>query len=388
MKKLLLLALVLASCSKEEIIQPKEEYKPNKDYSLSSYELQQSDVKIDLMQLRSRYGTNNPWNILAVTYLDINGDGNDDIFMNSSYGLNERTNGEIYIYKNGDYVKDNSYFQTTPPSLIHPRKAITGDFNNDKMPDIFITGHGYDQAPFTGEYTELLLSNANKKYDLVKFENIIGFFHGTSSADIDNDKDLDIFVMGKFNSYFLINDGKGNFTYNTTKINNNELSGQYTCELLDVNKDGYFDIVMGGHEFDYNNNTKIYWGDNTATFTTYTIIPRVTSYGVVTDIDMYDLDGNNTNELVITRSGGHDQYIHFYNGWYIQVVKINNEVPTDVTNDYIENNSIDYNNPNPWIIWVRFQDYDKNGKVDLFSTICGQQGFVRWELQNKKLVRI
>jgi hypothetical protein len=48
---------------------------------------------------------------------------------------------------------------------------------------------------------------------------------------------------------------------------------------------------------------------------------------------------------------------------------------------------MDYTSPTSWISWMRFDDYDKNGKIDFFSTKCGGADFVRWELQNKKLVK-
>ena len=115
-----------------------------------------------------------------------------------------------------------------------------GDYNNDGKPDIFITGHGWDQNPFPGEYDQLLLSE-NGKYKLVEFKDKIGFYHGACSGDIDKDGDLDIFVLGGSaffnsgnNSYFLINDGKGNFTYSTKEIDVNKLGGQYHCELFDI----------------------------------------------------------------------------------------------------------------------------------------------------------
>ena len=147
---------------------------------------------------------------------------------------------------------------------------------------------------------------------------------------------------------------------------------------------------MGGHEFEYGNDTKIYWGDNTATFTKYTIIPRVTSYGVITDIDMFDLDGDSANELVITRGGGHDNYIHFYNGWYIQVITLKNKIATDASTTFIENNKYLPAVPDnqQWIPWLRVGDVDNNGKPDLFSVRCSPIQAVRWELQNKKLIRI
>lgn len=365
-----------------------------KNYLRPSYELQISDVHIDLMQLRAtKEGINSGWNILAVSFLDINGDGNDDIFYNSSYGQNVRTPGKIFMYKNGDYVLDDSYF-TTPPSLIHPRKSIVGDFNNDKMPDIFIAAHGDDRPPFTGEYTELLLSNNNKKYDLVKFTEREDFYHGTCSGDIDKDGDLDIFVLGRLDSYFLINDGKGNFTYSLSQINKRELIEQYQCELIDIDKDGYLDLIMGGHEFMSGNSTRIYWGNSTYSYasTNMTQIPSLLNWGVITDLDVYDLDNDGINELLISRTGGrpNDFTTYFYSGWQIQVFKLSNRVVADMTSSFIDNNIYIQTIPNnqEWIPWIGFNDYDKNGKVDFYSTKCSNLNRVRWELQNKKLVRM
>jgi hypothetical protein len=364
-----------------------------KNYLQTSYELQQSDVNIDIMKLRAtKEGINSGWNILAVAFLDINADGNDDIFYNAAYGDTTRTPGKIFIYKNGDYILDNSYF-TTPPSLVAARKAIVGDYNNDKMPDIFIAATGYDVAPFSGEYNELLLSNSNKKYDLVKFTARSSFYHGASSGDIDKDGDLDIFVVGKPDSYFLINDGKGNFTYSTTQLDISTLVDQFTCELIDIDKDGYLDLIMGGNEFILNNTTRIYWGNSSFKYTSsnMTNIPTVLNWGVITDFDVYDLDNDGINEIVVTRSGGRiNDFIYYYSGWYIQISKLNNRVTTDATATFIENNI--YNQTKidnqEWIPWMRFGDFDKNGKVDFYSTKCTNLNIVRWELQNKKLVRI
>jgi hypothetical protein len=359
-----------------------------KNYKLSSYELQTGDVFVDINKVRRDNGrTGNGWPTFAISYLDINGDGNDDIYLHPVTGENKRTDGELYLYKNGNYVLDNSYFNEVP-SVIHARKSIVGDFNNDKRPDIFISAHGYDQDPWPGEYTQMLLSNPNGKYTLKSFSDKIGFYHSASSADIDNDGDLDIFVLNKMFSYFLINDGVGNFTYSTTQIDVFDIHEEYTCELIDINKDGYVDLIMGGHEFDAKNTTRIYWGNSSFKYTERSDIPKVNEYGVITDIDVYDLDGDGINELTINRAGGNGYNQYFYDGWYIQILKMNGKQFTDVTSQFIENNSIGHIGRYNWLIWVRFQDYDKNGKMDLFSTICGEYGFVRWELRDKKLVRV
>jgi hypothetical protein len=388
----------------------KPTYKTNfKNYLQTSYELQKSNINIDLVALRKENGQKSG-SILAIAYLDINGDGFDDIFINALYGTSstEKSFGEIYIFNktNGGYQLDNSFFNTGQvPSSIHPRKALVGDYNNDGKPDIFITGHGWDQNPFPGEYDQLLLSE-NGKYKLVEFKDKIGFYHGACSGDIDKDGDLDILVLGGSNSYFLINDGKGNFTYSTKEIDVNKLGGQYHCELFDIDKDGYLDLILGGHEFNVQDPTfldknkiegtvRIYWGNNSGTydFNSITNMPMVANWGVITDLDFADLDNDNKFELAITRTGGasvNNQINYFYWGWNIQIIKIDNRKVTDITTSAIEQNSslLGYSQGNPWIVWMRFEDFDNNSKIDFFSTKCGGADFVRWELQNGKLIRV
>jgi len=152
-------------------------------------------------------------------------------------------------------------------------------------------------------------------------------------------------------------------------------------------------LIIGGHEFSPPISTQILWGSSVTKFNSSnrTIIPAVDNYGVITDLDIADLDGDGNDEIAITRTGGkliNNQPNYFYNGWFIQIVKLNNKVATDISSNFIELNSKDYSSNNEWITWMRFEDYDNNGKIDFFSTNFGAQSFVRWELQNKKLVRI
>lgn len=398
MKNFILYACLIflsISCSKKDSINPVANFptspsNPSKNYQLPSYELEKSEIKIDLIALRKKNGRNNGF-ILAIAYFDINNDGVDDIFLNPGSGNNDKTEAEMYIFKNGDYVLDNSFF-TRPSSLVHARKALVGDFNKDGKPDVFITGHGYDRPPFPGEHTQLLLSNSSGKYDLKPFDSKVGFYHAATSGDIDKDGDLDIFVLGGNNSYFLINDGKGNFKISTDQIDINKLGGHYHCEFIDIDKDGFLDLIVGGHEMDSDNFTEIFWGNPDLKFSSSnkSQLPEVDNYGVITDLDVFDLDGDGKNEIAVTRTGGkwiNKEMKYFYNGWYIQIIKINNRTASDVTSEFIDKNFVDYVTPTNWITWMRFDDYDKNGKIDFFSTKCGGADFVRWELQNKKLVK-
>lgn len=79
--------------------------------------------------------------------------------------------------------------------MVHPRKALSGDFNGDGRLDIFVAGHGYDHPPFPGESPLLILSTQDGELrDSGDLRGHVGFLHGAASPDIDGDGDLDVFV--------------------------------------------------------------------------------------------------------------------------------------------------------------------------------------------------
>lgn len=371
-----------------------------KNYIKPSIELQSSDINLDIFQMMIANGKYfSPISVSATSFLDINGDGIDDIFIQPVKTSKEQVTGQVYISRNGKYEFDNTFIDSAElPNMYLARKSLVGDFNNDSIPDIFLAGFGPDISPFPGESNTILLSS-NGKYKRKIFSDIIGGFHGACSGDIDKDGDLDIFALSNTKSHFLLNDGKGNFVVSTKEIDITALSDLFTSELFDINKDGYLDLILGGHEFIVSDPTfqspqnilgatRIYWGNSSGKYNSLNVsyLPVSNEYGVVLDFDFADIDNDGNYEIAINRTGGkfvNNTLVNFYIGWSVQIVKFDGTKWVDKSNSLIENNT----GKSKEIVWLRFQDIDANGKLDLFSMKINDVTYVRWEVENGKLVK-
>lgn len=331
--------------------------------SQSSYQLQKTTLHID-----RRYGINgSPCNCFyhAVVYTDLDSDGDIDVFMSGGDGADNRNPVEIHINDGADnFTLDNSVISGSEPGAIHPRKALLGDYNGDGKLDIFVAGHGYDQPPFPGEHPLLFLTTTNGLEYSNVLESYSGFFHAAASADIDNDGDIDIFVGDNTSPFFLINDGNGNFSRNTdrltSEVNNKSL---FTAELIDIDKDGYIDLIAAGHEFE-GMNTVIYWGSSSGTYlsTNKTVLPSVAGQETVLDIDSEDINNDGQKDIVLNRTGGGNN--NFYVGYYIQLLQnIGNRQFTDTTNNILLNSDIN----GTWMDWLRLQDFNNDGHLDIIE---------------------
>jgi hypothetical protein len=140
-------------------------------------------------------------------------------------------------------------------STVHPRDYTVGDFNNDGKSDIFIADHGTDVSPFPGQVNKLFIQNSSGQIvdTPSNIPTIPDFSHNTSSADIDNDGDLDIYVCNIYNQnsvgpYFLINNGSGSFTKVTTNFPTAiaNLSTVYMASrFADIDNDNDKDLILG-----------------------------------------------------------------------------------------------------------------------------------------------
>ena len=308
----------------------------------------------------------------ARVYADFDGDGVLDLFRAiGSWLAIERQPLEMWL-GNGDgtYRRNDRMLVDSTTGGYHPRKAVVADFNGDDKADVIVADHGYDAGPFPGAPLLLYLSTTDGRLEKTKgLEHIIGFHHSVAVGDIDGDGDSDAFIMD-FYSGFLINDGTGNMTLNRTYSPKRFILNQhYTSELIDVDRDGHVDLLVAGHEFS-EGASYVIWGEADPGFadSKANVLPEVTSFGIVVDIDVADFDGDGINDLLLNRAGsapGRD----FYDGMYLQLLKGREDRRTfsDVTESSIDNEELlnNYSDHGTWLEWLLIQDWDFDGDLDI-----------------------
>ena len=170
----------------------------------------------------------------------------------------------------------------------------------------------------------------------------------------------------------MINDGTGSFSFDTSLVDQSLMTSMYNAEMYDVDKDGVLDLIVGGHDhegpfssweepFMYRNMPIVFWGDGkTFNSENYTRFPKTNrwGFGLATDFDFFDIDGNGIEEVIISRTGDGraDNSIRSYRGWDIQILKREGRVFEDATSEFFSDSSIDVNDS--WLVWLDIDEID------------------------------
>jgi len=391
--KLLFLVFVVTSCSKDidEVIEFNPLPTVFRDYNDNSYNLRQTPLWIDHYSIPEQNNNSTHPDGYTKGYdvggaiADFNNDGYYDILF-APVGSDEvETRIPIEIYLNEG---DNETFTIAPTSLISnniglitARKTIIGDFNGDGKPDVFFADHGIHTG-WPGGIPGLLLSN-NDGYNFELTDLPRGFYHTTTSGDIDNDGDLDIYIPALENSNsvmsysFLINDGLGNFVIRNDIDNRDFVS--VTSELYDINNDGFLDLIIG------TGSTRIFYGDGVSFLSKpYIELNEEVGTWEVYDFGFYDLDEDGYDDIIVSFANWQT------NEFKIRIFKQNSDNSfIEKTSDWIENNSGQGHS----LVWIRVQDIDNNGFVDIIENDKGGSNPIgntpeRWEWNGAKFKKI
>ena len=189
-------------------------------------------------------------------------------------------------------VSFNGNSRLAPVGCIHPSQIIPTSLNNDKYTDFVVACHGYDEKPWPGEKSVVVISDGANAYNVKPFSGI-GFYHDGDVADFNDDGNMDILLMNQNKSKkaeVYLNDGDGNFMKSKKYFSHPAIfKGAYGTEVIDINGDGLFDVGVFGHENKESwNQTQtmilINSGTNTFSKKNKMVVPAVKDWGTVMDM--------------------------------------------------------------------------------------------------------
>lgn len=366
---ILIVLLILASSCEYEEYEPyiKDEIKD--ELKLNNYKESWDVIKhypFETLTYSDFNYYSNCWLDNTALLADFDLDGDNDVMIAPDCTDDDQRQPPIKFFKNdkGKFSEWNINIDNNIGIISGTRTTIVGDYNNDKIPDVFFishNGHGYGFG-----VPSILLSNENgfvfKDLDLEK-----KWYSDGTSGDIDNDGDLDI-IFGGNTSGLLLNDGKGNFTLKKDYILNYSINAGL-ASLIDINKDGWLDLFVREYDkhfyilnssgvFDYNSSVEIQ-------MPTFILHDDTSSNSIKINMDLKDrvfLDYDNDGDLdIFTVSIPHNSNdAGFFS--YLQVLKNNGLEFEDVSYEVLDKRKFNY-----YIEWLRVKDLNKNGNIEIFE---------------------
>lgn len=363
-----------------------------KNYLKTSYELSNFDTWFSSTQLYKADGskyTSNPFIDEQSTQLDIDGDGQEDIFYFEGYDMSISPTPNILptiFMNNGTILKQTIW---TGPIIKDPHgtKLIVGDFNNDSFPDIFSTvavDPPFGAFPFLDDNCHLLINSKNGFTSIKEFSDQ-GFWYTGCSGDIDNDGDLDIITFNFHNqangvkSRIMWNDSKANFTIDYNGIGQIPVVDQ--SELVDIDNDGFLDLIINFHPNGNSrtNDFRILWGNGKDFSLTNSTIITLSGGWYLMNVDFIDIDKDGIKEII--PSGKYDSPNGGPGIYFLSLFKSDDKGKsfTNKTSQFIDNNKANR------FYHIRIQDVDNNGLLDIFSG--DKKDNIRWEWNGSKFIK-
>ncbi len=358
-------------------------------YLKTSYELAQPKQWLQAQKLvdltGSRYIKDGVLNVMQTAQLDLNNDGLDDLITYSSYPLDIPTPNPppVIFINNGELLQQVPWTGVTPQNP-HGVKILVGDFNGDKLPDLFSLvdiDQPFGAFPSLKDFNHLLINSPSGFTKAVEFEDMPGYWCAGASGDIDGDGDLDVVMFNfhvqnnKVQSQILWNDGNAIFTFDSRGIGDIPIVD--IAEFRDVNRDGYLDLVIDHIALKSVRTpiVSVMWGDGSGfslSNSTDFILPNDAYVG---DICFADLNADGFDEILI---GGVNDVGVF---WF----RIYQSKDKGATFQDVSYQLIDFNTSTVGFSHLYVTDIDQDGFIDVFSP--NQDDAVHWEWNGTQFIK-
>jgi len=271
-----------------------------------------------------------------------------------------------------------------------------GDYDNDGDDDLYIARH-----KGANNHSHILLKcRANGSFVDVTEEvglPYIGTPHQGMWGDMDNDGDLDLFVICRDESNLLYRNDGGTFTDISAEAGLNAyIRASKAAMVVDVNNDSYVDFYVANIYTD----NELWMNNGDGTFTDETIARGVNDNQIAMGSTTFDYDNDGDQDLYLTHDGN-QEYILFENdgngyftdvgeasgtnyagqGMGVDVADINNDGWMDIYITNLSSNSLFLNNgdktftdvshesmtTDPGMGWgAAFTDIDNDGLRDIY----------------------
>ena len=383
---LLLLLLLIAGCSKEDdVIDPIDPPTPpcEVDYSALQVGINTktchyqpmitpfTDYAKALNVNLPIYGSFSIWSAFG----NFNGNDIPDYVMATGDWENPSGN-EIGI------VMDDKLVIAFPNPQTQTRKVAVEDLNQDGIDDIILFGTGPDIADSPGDETVVIYMYPNGTYKVAEIGLISGYHHngavGALNGGLPDIIEIDAQAFGRdpdgYVKYYSNNGMSELWIQGETNITNHHVARTYISELHDINGDGILDLFLGGHEWEEDwmasSLKPVQWrthillglGNGQFDVNNPILLPIIEDWGVITEFDIYDIDNDQQQEIIISRTKGKkgaqegDWRYNYYDGIMVQILESNG------SSWYESKRLVQESLPSTHILWA-YQTliYDVNG---------------------------
>ena len=198
----------------------------------------------------------------GATMVDINGDGNLDIYICRSADINPQMRRNLLFINNGDLTFSERAGEYGLADTGYSTQAAFFDYDKDGDLDCFIINHSLqkysagvqDNPELRKErnpaFANKLYKNDNGHFTDVSLQagitsNVLTFGLGLAISDFNNDGWSDVYVSNDFNEpdYLFINNRNGTFTESLSKCMDEVSLYSMGSDAADYNNDGATDLI-------------------------------------------------------------------------------------------------------------------------------------------------
>lgn len=268
----------------------------------------------------------------ASFYLDITNDGVKDLIVTTNSANNSENIESCWAYENNgqnslpsfNFIK-NDFLQGDMLDFGTSAMPTFFDYNNDGLKDLVIGNYGYHNPNDNPTSSLALLENIGNdsvpRYEIIDRDwlnistlnlnttlNIPALNLSPTFGDIDGDN-LDDLILGDADGllHLFVNSGGGIFQLNSPNYQNIDIGQFAQPQLVDVNRDGVIDLLIGEQDGTIN------YLPNSGTLNNAIFDTIITNWGLI-DVDSNLISTGFSSPTLYDSNGVYQLYVGSYSG--------------------------------------------------------------------------